>query len=1152
MMNTYKRKFLLLSSLLLSSCPSLIHAQCASPVAFLSAVEGNVELRRGDETTWHKATADDALCAGDTLHVDSNSRGALTLADHTLVRLGASTTVTINGPQGTKGFLVDLIEGITHFMSRVPRTLEVDTPFVNAGVEGTEFLVRVNDSETFVSVYEGKVAMENEAGRLLLKNGQSASAGSGLPPVLQAIARPRDAVQWTLYYPPLITAAANAEPATSPLSQAVALHSRGQTRDALMVLEQAAEVDADMLTYRASLHLDVGQAERALEDVERSLELAPGNGDALALASIMFVVQGESEQALQTAEAAVKAKPDAIAPRLALSYALQARFQLEAARGVMLEAAAAAPDNALVQARLAELHLMFRDINLAREASRHAIALSGPAHPGSAHAHMVQGFTHLVAMDTQAASQSFQTAIELDPSAPLPRLGLGLALIREGELHQGRRAIEIAAILDPGNALVRSYLGKAYSEERRDALADDQYAMAMELDPLDPTPFFYNAILKQADNRPVEALENLRQAIEKNDNRAVYRSRLLLDEDLATRGVSMAGIYNTLGFDRLARIEADSSLSRDPGNYSAHRFLADSYSNLPRHEIARASELLKSQLLQPLNHSPLQPHVAENDLFVMERAGAADAAYNEYHPLFTREAATFQTSILAGDLGTLSDEMIIAGTGEHSSLSFGQYHYESDGFRDNNDLRHDIYNIFGQYAISPRLSVQAEYRHRETDAGDLSMRFDPELFAPQVRNEYERQTGRIGLHYQPAPGHRILLSAINQKLDDLRHDTVIEDLSSYNDLLPFDSVGTSLDTRKEERITGDAQQLELQYLHAREWFSSTYGASLLEQDYDQETRKLETLVVPDDRFIPTPLPAPYFPPYPNVPVTLTSSTIDLSARYSNAYVYFNINPSKNMVWTLGASYDSFEYDTDDSRRINPKAGVGWHITPNTQLRAAWFKTTRRPFTANQTIEPTQVAGFNQFFDETGGSRAEHHGIALDHRVSRTLYVGFGASRRKSEQPRFVTVTTPNVLKEDSGEAYLYWAVNQRLAFSTRIMREEMTQSRSQPAMLNTLRVPIGLSYFGPNGFYTKVTATYVDQNIESSDVVGKDEDRFWNVDASLGYKLPKRLGVIRLGVKNLFDENFHYKDSNYGTSEPLAPEYLPERVILAELRFNAF
>src|SRR5262249_36241967 len=193
---------------------------------------------------------------------------------------------------------------------------------------------------------------------------------------------------------------------------------------------------------------------------------------------------------------------------------------------------------------------------------------------------------------------AFARAIELEQAAPLPRLGLGLAKIRQGKLPEGREEIAIAASLDPNNALMRSYLGKAYYEEKRDKLARHQFAAAKALDPFDPTPWFYDAIRKQSVNRPVEALHDLEKSIELNDNRAVYRSRLSLDEDLAARSATLGRTYNELGFQQLALVEGWKSLNIDPNNYSAHRFLADSYAALPRHEIARVSELLQSQLLQ--------------------------------------------------------------------------------------------------------------------------------------------------------------------------------------------------------------------------------------------------------------------------------------------------------------------------------------------------------------------------------------------------------------------------------------------------------------------------------------------------------------------------------------------------------------------------
>src|SRR6185436_14042028 len=127
------------------------------------------------------------------------------------------------------------------------------------------------------------------------------------------------------------------------------------------------------------------------------------------------------------------------------------------------------------------------------------------AYPAGSRAHTILGFVHLAQIKTNAAREAFLNAIERDSSDPLPRLGLGLAIIRDGNLVAGREQIEIAVALDPTNSLIRSYVGKAYYEENtkeRDKLASTQFGLAKQLDPKDPTPWFYDAVLKQSQNRP--------------------------------------------------------------------------------------------------------------------------------------------------------------------------------------------------------------------------------------------------------------------------------------------------------------------------------------------------------------------------------------------------------------------------------------------------------------------------------------------------------------------------------------------------------------------------------------------------------------------------------------------------------------------------
>ena len=101
---------------------------------------------------------------------------------------------------------------------------------------------------------------------------------------------------------------------------------------------------------------------------------------------------------------------------------------------------------------------------------------------------MVLGFAALTRIDDRRGQGGLRARDRAGLAEPLARLGLGLARIRAGDLEEGRRELEIAAALDPNNSLLRSYLGKAYFEERRGPLDAEQFQIAKQLDPNDPTP----------------------------------------------------------------------------------------------------------------------------------------------------------------------------------------------------------------------------------------------------------------------------------------------------------------------------------------------------------------------------------------------------------------------------------------------------------------------------------------------------------------------------------------------------------------------------------------------------------------------------------------------------------------------------------------
>ncbi|MGD9228514.1 MAG: tetratricopeptide repeat protein, partial [Desulfobacterales bacterium] len=531
-----------LMAALLYPCVSFAE-NCEKRVATVVSVQGSVEVQRAGETQWQTVKLNDTFCPGDKIRVNERSRAGLTLVNQPVLRLDQNTSITLGGVKEKQTSVVELARGALHFFSRVRRNLEVLTGFVNAGVEGTEGFISVEKDRTFISIFDGQVLASNAVGSLTLTSGQSAVAEAGKAPVLRVVVRPRDAVHWALYYLPVLYV----PPGESPKEDLG---------------------DPGFLTYRASRLLAVGRVNAAKADIQRALSLNPMYSDAYALQATIFVVQNEREKALGSAKKAVETGPNSATAHIATSYARQADFDLEGARASVEEAVRLDPNNALAWARLAELWSSLGRLGRALDAAKKAVDLD----PNLSRTQMVLGFAYLTQVKTTESRAAFEKAIEFDQADPLSRLGLGLAKIRGGDLQAGGREVEIAASLDPNNSIIRSYLGKTYFENKQIGLDEREYAIAKELDPNDPTPWFYGAIAKQTTNRPVEALHDFQKAIELNDNRKVYRSRLLLDSDEAARSAATARIYSDLGFQQRALVEGWSAVNTDPTNFSAHRF----------------------------------------------------------------------------------------------------------------------------------------------------------------------------------------------------------------------------------------------------------------------------------------------------------------------------------------------------------------------------------------------------------------------------------------------------------------------------------------------------------------------------------------------------------------------------------------------------
>jgi hypothetical protein len=143
------------------------------------------------------------------------------------------------------------------------------------------------------------------------------------------------------------------------------------------------------------------------------------------------------------------------------------------------------------------------------------------------------------------------------------------------------------------------------------------------------------------------------------------------------------------------------------------------------------------------------------------------------------------------------------------------------------------------------------------------------------------------------------------------------------------------------------------------------------------------------------------------------------------------------------------------------------------------------------------------------------------------------------------------LREHVQEAYVYWTPVEVLSVTARY---EDGRYGSEPEALfgyshmSIDRVPIEVRHFGRNGFTIGARATHVQQEGEfQSDFqqtpfdpppFAYGEDRFWVVDAFVGYRLPHRRGMLSLNADNLLDEDFQFQDI-----DPTNPSLFPERLV---------
>ncbi len=388
-------------------------------------------------------------------------------------------------------------------------------------------------------------------------------------------------------------------------------------------------------------------------------------------------------------------------------------------------------------------------------------------------------------------------------------------------------------------------------------------------------------------------------------------------------------------------------------------------------------------MLQPLNMNPVQPRLAGNGLNFLDDTGAIGVGYNEFTRLFAGNQIRFVGDGIVGHHDTRTDNVIVSGLFNRLSFSAGQFHYESTGIRPNNDSRYDIYNAFLQGQISRNTSAQVEIRGTEFNGGDQRLLFDGANFLPGVRTPRDTESIRLGGRHAFAQNSLILALYVHHKFDGLL-DT---------------GLGFRVATQE------DADFVELRYLHGWRRVNLTMGAGR----YEAERIEARTLG----------------------PMQFPSTCMPI--RHTNAYVYADVIIARPLVASVGVSRDDFKNVAFDLAPLNPKLGLTWTPDQATTIRLATVRSLKRTLILSQTIEPTQVAGFNQFFDDDNGTDAWRSGLAVDRRIGRRVFTGVEVTHRDLESPSRDTRTGAVTFREGTdwmGSAYVYTAATEWMALST--------------------------------------------------------------------------------------------------------------------------
>ena len=1172
--------FLALAFVLSVAC-LVAGAYCASaqvstqrPPARVVLCEGGVTFQRADAVGWYAAPVDHALFVRDRLRTSEDGRAAVEMEDLSQLRLNPRSELVITPARAASAkSRISFLKGLLYFLHRNrPGEIEVDTPVGIAAIEGTEFVLAVDEATgaTTLSLLEGRVELSNEFGRASLVGGEQGVMERGQPPRKTAVLETRNVVQWCLYYPGVLDPE---ELGLSPeekgvLAETLAAYRAGDLPRAVELYPQGRKAVTAERLYLTAIQLAAG---RATNQVSLIADADKSHPSAVALGWLLAAVWSQRVNSLPAATNASQ--------WLAYSYYVQSRQDLKGALEAARNAVGLSPNFGFGWARVAELEFSFGRATAAERALNRALEFA----PRNPQAHALRGFVQLARGRGAEAEACFARAMEIDPLLANAWLGRGLTRIRGGHESEGRSDLQTAALLEPTRALLRSYLGKAYAHEalfQRDgvrkrqlrALAESELELAKRTDPLDPTPWLYSALLRHDEYRTAEAIRDLEESARLNDNRAVYRSRLLLDQDQAVRSANLANIFEDAGMSDVAVRESARAVSFDYGNYSAHLNLAGSFHQLRdptrfnlRFESEWFNEHLLASLLAPVGAGSLSQNLSQQEysrLFAGKRFGLSST---------TEYFSSGEVRQLASQYGTFG------GTSYALDLDY----QTKNGVRPNNDLsRIEWYSRIKQQ-ITPQDSALLLVKYQDYESGDNFQYDDPDASARSQFRFTETQEPLLlsGWHHEWSPGvHTLFLGG------RLVNDQHVRDANAKQLIAVVNPVGvidptTVVPFDVQYHSAFETYTAELNQIIQRERHTDILGVRYQHGDFEADA-------VLDNP--PAALAGLFAPP--------VTSAANADFRRFSAYAYHHWEIVERLMLIGGVSYDDLTYPANFRRpplasgesqkeQWSPKAALIWDITRQVRLRGMFSRTLGGvSYDESVRLEPTQLAGFGQSFRSViseslvGSVEAPEYQIAggaLDLRPWTNAWLSLQAQAVEGRVTRdfgvfvmnfFPSPGTPAGTPANTQERYDYDELQLRAVFNQIVGRDwfleaayQVTRSelerelptipataafaRTTTSRADLHEVRLATTWRHPSGFFARGEFWWLAQDLKG-DQPQPPDDSFPQVNVLAGYRFAHRRAEVTLGVLNLTDEDYHLSPLNYYLELPR------ERLFYARLRFN--